>query len=250
MDPLLLCGACHCFVKRTEAACPFCGSALQTPVKRGPRRGSRAAWLAAGSSLAMAGTMSLEPGCSSDAASAEGPSDGSASTAIADSSRSVVDVRVTGPDGVVDDAGPDAADVTHRMVCPVAQGSFACSWQGHYVGGMGDAEDAGSATCHPGTEYCARALSSTYCGIQKYDFASCQPRTADGGFPVECRDCPTCECVRQYLPKRDQPNTYQVTEYDCVDVDGGGVEIRKRFSSCGPCYGAPPARRGRLRANA
>jgi hypothetical protein len=58
MDAYEVCGACACHIKSHELACPFCGA----PHVRGPgrarrllTRGSRAQWLAFGSTLALTG---------------------------------------------------------------------------------------------------------------------------------------------------------------------------------------------------
>lgn len=229
MDPYDICTACSCFIKTTESLCPFCGAehrhVARPPVRA--RRMSRAQWLAVGSALVLVscgGSVTSGPtGTQGSGQQGGGGGEGDAQTQ-ADSGQSTdddtdaaqtpdvgttVDAIVTGDDGstadqdagqAVDGTGDEDAPAT----CTVSNTTFQCAGQ----------------PCNAATQYCYMSYAGTE--------VACQSDTAGGYFPQQCLDCPTCDCVSQYI---SGPSC------KCVDLGNGAIGVQ-----CAGCYGAPPTR--------
>jgi hypothetical protein len=222
MDPYDICSACSCFIKAAEAHCPFCGAehrhAPRAPVPI--RRMSRAQWLALGSALVLTSCGgSVKPG---PLGSGQQGEEGDAQQA--DSGQSAGDdsdaAVVTGDDasrvGPLDASSqPDVGDedVADKDVtgdedapagCGVSHTTFQCA----------------GTSCNAATQYCY----ISYGGTQ----VACQDDSNGGYFPSQCLDCPTCDCVAQYI---SGPSC------KCVDLGGGAIGVQ-----CAGCYGAPPTR--------
>jgi hypothetical protein len=197
MDAYRVCASCAHFIKRHELECPFCGTScphvLRTPSPGGRRqRGmSRGQWLALGGALSLAG-------CSGAVAPSEPKGDGGA-VSPSPSASAPVDPEDSG-------AQPGLPDGSTS--CAVTAGSFAC---------------ADGITCDRATEFCVLSPSG-----QGESCARAKSPT-ESNYPSQCAECPTCECVAQYISAPCR----------CVSLDdGGGIGIE-----CAGCYGSPPTRR-------
>lgn len=231
MRPYKVCAGCGCYVRRADAACPFCGAVCGRKVAccaRAPdaSRVSRAQWLAFGSAAVL--------GCSG----------GSSGATVKDATASIETGSAVDAAGaaVGADAGQGDADVAAdaSMAAEAASpgftpgvGSFVCLsgsrevWQFDSGGGFVAVPLDAAVTCDRATQYCFHlgGPSSLPEGCQAYDasFAAITPH-CDGGLR-------RCSCV-----------TFNCSASGCENDDAGGLTV-----TCGECYGAPPARLERLR---
>ena len=139
------------------------------------------------------------------------------------------------------DEGGAADEMDSADAAPMASGADMApgGWLTPGEGGQpcGDQEEPAKA-CDRATQYCyAHGINPTVCG----SFATtCTPyrgvgdACAGSDFYWDAATCDgglrRCECL-----------TMTCMEGWCRDDDAGGITL-----SCGPCYGAPPARRERL----
>ncbi len=220
MKSYVQCASCRCLLKTIERRCPFCGAAVigATEASRRPVRMSRSAWLALGSSVAAIGGATAHLGCQSPATGdvgtvADASSDGQGDALSANDD----------PAWMIFDAG--------AQTCAVEPRKFHC----------GSAE--AGIECDSANEYCAATSTQYQCSVPDVS-AECRPIGADFDYPRECVSCASCACVGKHLPS-GTPGEYAGEGWGCDDSNGG-VVITHGFWSCGPCYGAPPARLERL----
>jgi hypothetical protein len=218
------CSSCGRHVKRADTICPFCGAMrvagaarFTRSATRPPSSISRAQWLAVGS--AVVSTVIL--GACKDGNDA---GDGASSRESGPSSEAPV-----GVDGTTGDAARMASGAD------MAPGGWLTPGEGRTP--CGDQHDA-AKTCDRATQYCyAHGIDPTVCG----SFATtCTPYRGVGDACVGSDfywDAAACDGGLRRCACVDM--TCQ--EGWCRDDDAGGITL-----SCGPCYGAPPARRERL----
>src|SRR5215467_1297854 len=135
------CGSCHCLVKASDLACPFCDAPIvHVHLPPAPRLGrmSRSMWFAVGSSVAATATVACLGG--------HGSQDGSASSL----------------DG--------AAGASSSSASPPA------SLSAGPTGSLCARSPCGPTTCDITTEYCS--VITTYCFGGTSDTYLCKPRAA------------------------------------------------------------------------
>jgi hypothetical protein len=212
------CAQCHCLVRATDRACPFCGAtissasaAARVEIGSTAPRISRAAWLAVASSVAAFGTLGA--GCLGATTKGDAPSLDASSDAAEDAQPAVDPACLT----------PDAGD-------------FAC----------------GATICNAATEYCERTLANS-CSYDyqstEHEAVTCSRKNTGEPWPAACRQCPTCACINAHLPPSEMIGS-DSRVWMCETKDGGGVQITtSKYTLCGGCYGSPPARLERLAAS-
>lgn len=249
------CSSCGRHVKRSDEICPFCKAVRVAPTARitqcaarPPSGIVRGQWLALGSAVLSAvilGGCNDGDNAGADASSREaGPSkeaptgeDGT--TAEADTRRGTRD-EGDGPDEMDSaDAAPVATGADDAASVALGDDAAPGSW---LTPGEGPkpcwSQQDPTKTCDRATQYCyAHGSEPTVCG----PFATtCTPYRGVGDacvgsdFYWDAAACDggirRCACLNM---------TCQ--EGTCFDDDAGGITL-----SCGPCYGAPPARPPRL----
>ena len=247
------CSSCGRHVKQADTICPFCGAKrvagaarFTRSAARPPSSISRTQWLALGSAVVSAVVLGAckdgndagdQASSRESGPSSEGPIGVDGTTSEADSTGAAT----TDSAGQYPLEGGAAEEMDSAYAVPMASGADTApgGWltPGEGRKPCGDQQDA-AKTCDRATQYCyAHGINPTVCG----SFATtCTPYRGVGDACVGSdfyRDAAACDGGL----RRCACLNMTCMEGWCGDDDAGGITL-----SCGPCYGAPPARRERL----
>jgi hypothetical protein len=265
MNPYYTCSSCHCYVKRSDSACPFCGAAGHGPhagangatvdaPARTPGRMSRARWLAYASTVSVVGCAGGGATAPAHPGDEEAPLDAAMQTVEAGGADRAAD-ETTSDDGR---ASPplDANNAEVTLVdasIPETAAPFLLHGDGGFLCERAGSSGAGGVLvdnliCDRATEWCFQNWTAGPVGSRCQSLATaCAPppysqadaacigvfywdagAVSDGQVPACTGGFPRCACLKL---------TSGCLTGGCSDDDAGGVTV-----GCGHCYGAPPAR--------